>query len=136
VVYAVGYNNDGQLGIGSQLQAVGSTSTPTLVTSNRTFVSAAAGLAHTLFIASDGALYAAGNNDYHQLGEFVSTVSRDIPVAVMGTFAITQVAAGAYHTLFLTSSGRVYAAGWNLHGAPRMAWYFHLIFHLFTHIYT
>ncbi|MFH0772626.1 MAG: filamentous hemagglutinin N-terminal domain-containing protein [Candidatus Omnitrophota bacterium] len=82
-----------------------------------------AGYFHTVALKSDGSrVYAWGSNAYGQLGNN-STVASKIPVQVIGVGAegyltgISQISAGAYHTVALKSDGsRVYAWGYNFLG--------------------
>lgn len=75
------------------------------------------GLDHTVVLASDGKLYAWGDNSNGQLGDGTTT-RRNTPVAVdmSGALAgktVTSVTAGDYHTVVGTGDGRVYAWGYN-----------------------
>ena len=70
-------------------------------------------------MTSSGQLYAFGNNVYGQLGSTATTTPNPVPALVtlpgqLGT--VTQVAAGAYHSLAVTSSGQLYAFGYNYYG--------------------
>ena len=77
----------------------------------------AAGGYHTLAVTSTGAVLAWGYNSNGQLGDD-STTGSYIPVKVKlpkGT-KVREVAAGAIHSLALTSTGAVYAWGYNADG--------------------
>ena len=68
----------------------------------------AAGWGHTLALTSDGRLFAWGNNEYGQLGDFTTNNSAT-PIAVNMTGALlgksaTVIAAGSYHTIALAVS--------------------------------
>jgi alpha-tubulin suppressor-like RCC1 family protein len=104
---AWGRNNYGQLGDGSSATRT----LPELVSTNA--VQAAAGGTFSLFIKSDGTLWAAGYNYYGQLGDGTST-TRTTPECV-GTNVIS-VAAGYQHALFVTTNGLLYAMGYNSRG--------------------
>ena len=75
--------------------------------------SLAGGMLHTLFIKTDGTLWAAGTNDYGQLGDG-STVDRLSPVQVASQ--VKAVACGASHSLILKTDGTLWATGLNNHG--------------------
>ncbi len=84
------------------------------------FAQLSAGGIHSLAIASNGKLYAWGNNQYGQLGNN-STTSFSLPTVVdtSGVLAgktITAIAAGSRHSLVLDSEGKVYAWGRNANG--------------------
>jgi hypothetical protein len=87
-----------------------------------TITQVAAGQAHSLVLTSSGQLYAFGFNRYGQLGSTTNNgtaTATPTPalVALPGQIgAITQVAAGGYHSLALTASGQLYAFGWNFYG--------------------
>ena len=102
-----GYNVNGQLGNGT-------TSTnylPVTVASN--VVAGAAGGYHSLFVTSDGTLWAMGNNYYGQLGNG-STSNTKLAVGVASN--VVAVAAGAYHSLFVRNDGTLWAMGYNYDG--------------------
>jgi len=88
-------------------------------TSSNTITAMAAGGYHSLFIKSDGTLWAMGNNYLGQLGDGTTT-SRNTPVQVKiagkpVTDAIA-VAAGDTHSLFVRSDGTLWAMGSNFTG--------------------
>lgn len=68
--------------------------------------------AHILLIASDGSLWAFGNNDRGQLG-VGDQEDRAEPVQISPSSTWVEVAAGAQHSLARNSSGFVYAWGDN-----------------------
>ena len=78
----------------------------------------ASGLKHTIFLTTDGKVYASGDNTYGQLGTG-DTISNNSPILItqtIGSLNITAVACGRNHTLFLTNTGKVYACGSNYSG--------------------
>ena len=124
-VYTVGNNANGQLGNGTTTTTAASTylvqvrltSTPTYLTG---IVQFARGLSHTVFLKSDGTVYAVGLNTSGQLGDGTLT-QRLFPVPVLSAAAtnlsgIIQVACGDSHTVFLKSDGTVYTVGNNANG--------------------
>ena len=121
--YAWGYNVYGQLGNGTttdsytpvQVQGVGGSG----YLSNVTAV--AGGVYHSVALTSTGNVYAWGHNGNGQLGNGINT-SSSTPVEVLGLGGsgnlsnVTAVAGGENHSLAATSSGNVYAWGWNANG--------------------
>jgi alpha-tubulin suppressor-like RCC1 family protein len=76
----------------------------------------AAGSAHTLVIrTTDQTVWAWGNNSDGQLGDN-STTQRKTPVQVSGPSGVVAIAAGASHSLALTSAGVLWAWGDNYYG--------------------
>ena len=69
---------------------------------------------HSLFLKSDGSLWATGLNSYGQLGEG-TTINRNSPVQVVAS-GVTQVATGYYNSLFLKSDGSLWTMGRNNYG--------------------
>jgi alpha-tubulin suppressor-like RCC1 family protein len=114
-VYGWGYNSDGQLGDAS----TGNSSAPVSVSlpAGTTVTAIATGSLHSLALTSTGAVLAWGFNAQGELGDGIRKNS-DVPVKVKlpaGT-KVTAVAAGGYYSLALTSSGAVYAWGYNADG--------------------
>lgn len=72
----------------------------------------AAGLAHSLTLTGDGAVYASGWNGYGQLGDGTQ-VDRADPTVVGGLSNVVGVSAGFMHSLAVKSDGTVWAWGWN-----------------------
>ena len=132
-VMAWGYNYHGQIGNAGVLTAATSTvacytASPVRV-GNLTHVSqVAAGAFHSLAV-SNGSVYSWGYNGSGQLGvgSVNGTALGDATTPVQVEEAgpggvnpllanVTQVAAGAYHSLALTSDGKVFAWGDNTYG--------------------
>jgi alpha-tubulin suppressor-like RCC1 family protein len=110
-LHAMGYNNYGQLGDGntttrlSPVQILASGSNVTQITE---------GTQHSLFLKSDGSLWAMGYNGYGQLGDGTQT-DRHTPVQVVAS-GVTQITGGGYHSLFIKSDGSLWAMGDNTFG--------------------
>ena len=118
-LYAWGQNSSiyggGQLG---DLTTV-SKSSPVLVSgpASTSWSLVAAAAVHSVGITSLGRLYAWGSNPDGQLGD-LTTVSKSSPVLVSGPASTSWslIAAGPWHTLAITTLGRLYAWGYNSSG--------------------
>jgi alpha-tubulin suppressor-like RCC1 family protein len=73
----------------------------------------AAGDSQSLFVKTDGTLWAMGNNDYGKLGDGTTT-HRASPVQV--TSGVSAVATGTFHSLFVKTDGTLWAMGFNQYG--------------------
>ncbi|MDY2941077.1 MAG: cell wall-binding repeat-containing protein [Varibaculum sp.] len=104
-----GNNVNGQVGIGSTLDAV---TVPAQVTlpSGRTAKEVTAGVAHSCAIDVDGTAYCWGDNTYGQLGTG-NTVNTKIPKAVSTSLKFKQINAGNNHTCAVTTAGKAYCWG-------------------------
>ena len=115
-VVAWGYNDDGQLGNGSNTAS----NVPVLVNlsgvlAGKTVISIAAGYYHSLALCSDGTVAAWGGNTAGQLGNNSNTDS-NVPVlvtlsGVLAGKSVLRIGAGVYHSLVLCSDGTVAAWG-------------------------
>lgn len=127
-VYAFGENYVGQLGSAANFAA---NPTPTPVTlpgqvGRATQVAAggvsAPGNSETLVVTSSGQLYAFGSNEFGQLGVEAKSGKSDatstpVLVTLPGRVGpVTQVAAGGWHGMAVTSTGQLYAFGRNAYG--------------------
>jgi alpha-tubulin suppressor-like RCC1 family protein len=125
-VYAVGANSSGQLGNGTTVPSTpGSYSGryPVQVLAGPSpgvpltdVVQIACGASHTVFLRSDGSVYAVGNNANGQLGIGTSGSSVSRSSQVQSLTNVVQVAGGSTHTVFLRGDGSVYAVGGNSSG--------------------
>ena len=122
-VYTWGYDNYGQLGNGtatgehSTIYAADPARVPDPEDTSKTFktTQVSAGANHALAISQDGTLWAWGYNYRGQLGDGTTT-SRPSPTQIgKPTKAkVTQISAGAYHSLAVDQSGTAWAWGWNI----------------------
>ncbi len=121
-LYAFGYNWWGQLGSTTNVSTYKANSTPTVVSLpgiQGHVTGIAAGANFSLALTSAGQLYAFGDNTYGQLGNTtnigkLTANPTPTPVTIPGLAAkVTQIAAGGYHSLALTSTGQLYAFGAN-----------------------
>ena len=115
-VLAWGLSLYGALGNGSM---GGSSDVPVNVTlpAGTKVTAVAAGALHSLALTSTGAVFAWGFNADGELGDGTTT-SSDVPVKVdlPAGAKVTAVAAGGYYSLALTSTGSVFAWGYNSDG--------------------
>lgn len=112
-LWAMGDNSFGQLGDGSTDNGNYETNRPEqIVASGVTAI--AAGYRHSLFLKSDGSLWAMGNNAYGQLGNGTYN-NTNLPVLIVAG-NVTAIAAGAQHSLFLKNDGSLWVMGNNRAG--------------------
>jgi alpha-tubulin suppressor-like RCC1 family protein len=112
-IYSWGSNASGRLGDGT---ATSRSSPVTTVGNITTWKQVAAGDQHSLGVTTTGIAYAWGRNYFGQVGDGTTT-SRSSPVTVVGGIvAWSQISAGTYHSLALTSAGIAYAWGANSPG--------------------
>ncbi len=125
-LFAFGDNEVGQLGSATNLEASRPNPTPELVNipgqSGPTVTRVAGGYDSSFVVTSSGELYAFGENQFGQLGNSTNNgTSSPNPtpkaVALPGeSGVVTQVAAGADHSLVVTSTGQLYSFGYNKYG--------------------
>jgi alpha-tubulin suppressor-like RCC1 family protein len=128
-LFAFGGNGWGQLGstidVGLQSGEQLPTPSPTPVAfpgAVGASVQIAAGARFSLTLTASGQLYAFGENAYGQLGSTIangSEAANPMPAQVSlpgATGAVSQIAAGATHSLALTTTGQLYAFGDNRYG--------------------
>jgi len=121
IVYCVGLNDYGQLGLGHNETPQLAKQHITYFTNNGiTITQIEFGEKYTIFLASDGKVYGVGQNNYGQLGldHKISpqTTIKEITFFNEIGIAITQIASGENHTIFLASDGKVYGVGQNNYG--------------------
>jgi hypothetical protein len=98
-LFAFGYNNSGQLGLGDTTNR----NTPTRVGSATNWASVACGFYHTIAINTSGELYACGYNNYGQLG-LGDTTNRNTPTRVGSATNWASVTCGGAYTLAIISA--------------------------------
>ena len=111
-LWAMGGDQYGQLGDGNAGLNVQVNSPEEIVASN--VMAVAAGNDHSLFLNSDGSLWAMGRNSYGQLGDGTTNDSHIPKLILSGN--VTAIAAGVYYSLFLKSDGSFWAVGYNGYG--------------------
>ena len=109
-LWAMGYKGNGQLGDGKDAN-VEFRRTPVRVTTG--VASVAAGADHTMYVKTDGTLWATGSNAQGQLGDGGNLTS-NTPVQV--ATGVASVAAGRVHTLYVKTDGTLWAMGDNRYG--------------------
>ncbi|EEF62986.1 immunoglobulin I-set domain protein [Pedosphaera parvula] len=74
---------------------------------------------HSLFLKSDGSLWATGGNYYGELRDGTYTVNAPYginqPEQIVGS-NVTSIASGAFHSLFLMNDGSLWGMGLNQNG--------------------
>ncbi len=118
-LWAVGLNNDGQLGDGKTADKLN----PEQVMIEVAQVSA--GISHTMVLLKNGELWAFGKNNKGQLGNGSTANSLD-PVQVMEIPAgdgvpqpmtdVAQISAGNEHTMIVKTNGTLWGTGYNGYG--------------------
>jgi len=104
-LYAAGSNNSGQLGLGD------SKDRDVKVAEN--IASVSCGEYHSMYITTEGHLYATGYYYYGQLG---LTGARDRKIFTKVAENVVSVSCGMYHSMYIDKEGQLYATGWNHSG--------------------
>ncbi|MEW2626397.1 hypothetical protein, partial [Streptomyces sp. NPDC048106] len=114
-VLAWGYNRDGEVGDGTTTDRT--TPVYTDLPAGTTVTAMAGGGQHSLALTSDGRVLAWGYNSSGGLGDGTTTnSSTPVEVHLPAGTTVTALAGGGYHSLALTSEGRVLAWGYNVFG--------------------
>jgi alpha-tubulin suppressor-like RCC1 family protein len=117
-VYGAGNNEYGQLGLVDKTDRKKFTAVLSL--KNKTIIAIAVGSWHSLALDNQGKVYAAGRNEYGQLGLGDSGKETDRvwfeEVSSLSGKKIIAIAAGSEHSIALANDGKVYAAGINYRG--------------------
>ncbi|MCK2000297.1 hypothetical protein MZM54_02700 [[Brevibacterium] frigoritolerans] len=108
-VYAWGYNAYNRLGLSQN------TKVPTLVTSLPPIKDIAIGVYHNLFLDFQGNVWAAGANNYGQLG-IGNTTSPSVPTKISTLSNVKAIGAGDYTGFAILSNGDLYSFGDNRNG--------------------
>ncbi|MCK5160783.1 MAG: hypothetical protein KAQ99_04335, partial [Candidatus Aureabacteria bacterium] len=114
-VLAWGSGDKGQLGNG--VSGTGyDEEAPVPVLNITNIVAVSAGSDHSLALASDGTVWAWGEDTYGQVGDDTVGNIKDVPVNPLGLSGIVSISAGHFHNLALDSDGNVWAWGYNNYG--------------------
>jgi len=110
-LWAMGLNGEGQLGDGrgQDPDYNNVTNAEQIVGSGVTAI--AAGEEHSLFLKSDGSLWAMGNNDSGQLGD--GTTNNAYTFEEIEGSNVVAIAAGGDHSMFLKNDGSLWVMGSN-----------------------
>ncbi len=113
-LWGMGYNYNGQLGLGSNstTSPYGPTTPMQIVSNGVTTV--AGGGEHSLLLKTNGSLWAMGYNPYGELGNGTYANTNTPQLIVAGN--VTAIAAGWMHSLFLKSDGSLWTMGDNTYG--------------------
>jgi alpha-tubulin suppressor-like RCC1 family protein len=117
-LWAMGYNGDGELGDGIRDSGNFQTNKPEEIVAGGV-TAIAAGYEHSLFLKSDGSLWAMGDNFSGELGDGTTDSGNyytNKPEQILPS-GVTAIAAGADFSLFLKSDGSLWAMGLNYYGA-------------------
>ncbi|GBG28169.1 E3 ubiquitin-protein ligase HECTD3 [Hondaea fermentalgiana] len=123
-VFSFGRNDFGQLGHGDTLDRKEPARIDALSTGEHV-VSVACGQYHTIVALSSGSVYASGKNDYGQLGLKLPEPHRRMTIVrAFGSKAmdresddcIKELRCGYYHTIALSTTGKLWAFGRNDYG--------------------
>ncbi len=119
-LYAWGQNDHGQLGNHSNTDSnVPVAVDMTGALAGKKGVAIAAGGSYSLALATDGRIYAWGENNIGQLGTGTAEVNTPTAVNFSGVLSnkhIIDMAAGVSHSLVLSCRGKIYAWGGNSYG--------------------
>ncbi|OQS02576.1 regulator of chromosome condensation (RCC1) [Thraustotheca clavata] len=115
--YSWGYNDRGQLGLGS---TISKSHTPKLIESLHEkyfIITAGVSYHHSAVVTINGELLTFGMNDCGQLG-LDHTQHQHTPqlVDALSSQVVTKVSCGLYHTVVVTAGGDVYTCGKNDYG--------------------
>ncbi|MDR2790800.1 MAG: hypothetical protein LBB59_07490 [Campylobacteraceae bacterium] len=126
-VYAAGKNNNGQLGLGDNIDRAVFTEVTDLRDKNITAIFT--GDKHALAFSNNGKIYAAGNNINGQLG-FSDKQNRNIftEITDLEDKNITAAAINYYHSFIVSENGAVYAVGDNRYGQLGLSDAHHYVF--------
>jgi alpha-tubulin suppressor-like RCC1 family protein len=116
-LYAWGFNDFGQLGIGTNSTVVGPVLVP-FPAGVTNWTTIAAGVYHSLALGNDGNVYAWGSGEFGTLGNGGATNSSR-PQRVTFPAGVTnwvKIAAGGYHNLAISGDGKLYAWGYGGYG--------------------
>ena len=117
LVFVCGCGDNGQLGVGDIEGDIEGRVVPTLVRGElqgKKVLQVAGGGTHTMCVTNEGAVFAFGSSCYGQLGVGDDQARRLVPTLLrrgLENKLVLQVAAGGYHTIFVTADGLVYARG-------------------------
>jgi len=114
-LWAWGYNESGQLGLGDSGYETSRT-TPTQVTTETDWLCVDAGGYHCLAIKNTGTLWTWGSNDSGQLGLGMFATDQNIPTNVSSETDWVNISAGNSHSMAIKNTGTLWAWGSDSYG--------------------
>lgn len=108
-LWAWGRNQYGQLGLGE----ANTRYSPAQVGPDMDWAFVSTGRYHTVAIKTNGTIWGWGLNNYGQLGLGPDSGDRSTPTRIYNNNDWTYIAAGAYHTVAVSSNGELWAWGRN-----------------------
>lgn len=111
-VISCGFNNLGALGVGTNELMKTS---PVNVIGLTGITDIAAGGGHSLFLKSNGTVWACGSNINGELGDG-TTAPKNIPIQIASLSNVISIAAAGSCSYFVKSDGTVWACGFNIYG--------------------
>jgi alpha-tubulin suppressor-like RCC1 family protein len=121
-LYTFGENEDGQLGVETNIGTPEPTPTPALVAlpgASGPVVQVSAGISHSIVLTASGQVFAFGAGTYGELGTGSVGPHNPTPALVSLPGAVgqpVQVVAGERQSFVVTSSGQLFAFGRNIYG--------------------
>jgi alpha-tubulin suppressor-like RCC1 family protein len=110
-VWAWGWNNFGQLGIGNTTDSDVPLQVSGLSNVNKIY----SGSNHNMALKNDGTVWTWGYNGSGQLGNN-TTNNSNTPIQVTGISNVSKIAAGRYHCLAIKNDGTLWSWGSNVYG--------------------
>jgi alpha-tubulin suppressor-like RCC1 family protein len=115
-IWGWGYNNDGQLGDGTNTTRI----LPRQIGTKSDWANVSAGGnnsgSHSVAIKTNGTIWSWGNNDYGQLGLGDSGTDKETPTQTGIDSDWSDIVAGTIHTFALKTNGTIWAWGANNYG--------------------
>ena len=115
-IYTTGWNGDGQLGLGNNIDVNNFTFMPLI--SGKTPIMISSGFSSTIVLMSDGTLYGTGNNTCGQLGLNNENTNVNLLTLIPSIPNKTpkSVACGEQFTIIIMTDGTLYGSGRNNNG--------------------
>ena len=108
--YSFGFNNEGQLGLGT---ITDQETSPIKVVNGLNVKKAYGSVRFSMLITSIGLIYGMGNNNGFNLGTFDNN-DKNVPTPVSNqNYKVRKLALGSQHSVALTTTGRIYVFGKN-----------------------
>ncbi len=113
--WGMGFNFDGELGDGAGGVFGSYANQPEQIVSSNV-VAIAAGSGYSLFLKSDGSVWATGIINAGWMGDGITTTAHTNRLEQIIAGDVVAIAAGQYHNLFLKSDSSLWGVGWNIAG--------------------